>query len=55
MPHQNNGHEVYQKAYLHNRLFIAGTETAQNFGGYMEGSVRSAQVVVNEILKQYQV
>ncbi len=54
MPHQNNGHKVYQNTYLHSRLFIAGTETAQNFGGYMEGSIRSAQFVANEILKEHQ-
>jgi len=43
LPHQNNGHEVYRNKFLDNRLFIAGTETSPSFGGYMEGSIRSAQ------------
>ncbi|MEM7572631.1 MAG: NAD(P)/FAD-dependent oxidoreductase [Bacteroidota bacterium] len=45
LPHQHNGHAVYQQAYLEGRLFIAGSETAQQFPGYMEGAVRSAQAV----------
>lgn len=42
LPHQNNGNAVYQKGYLDNSLFLAGTETSPINGGYMEGAVNSA-------------
>jgi len=42
MAHQNNGHEVYQTAYYNGKLILSGTETASQFGGYMDGAVASA-------------
>ena len=41
-PHQNNGHPIYGQAYMDGKLFIAGSETATEYAGYMEGAVRSA-------------
>ena len=41
-PHQNNGHILLQESYMNNKLFFSGTETATQFGGYMEGAVISA-------------
>jgi len=52
LPHQNNGHEVYHKSYLDNTLIIGGTETAKQFPGYMEGAVRSAESIVEQLLHQ---
>lgn len=52
MPHQNNGHPLYQSAYLDGRLYIAGSETSTSYGGYMEGAVQSAQYVFEQIKKQ---
>ncbi len=49
LPHQNNGDTVFQKRYLNNQLFIAGTETSPLFSGYMEGAVRSAQFIFNQL------
>ena len=49
LPHQNNGHSVYQQAFLNGKFFVAGSETAANFPGYMEGAVRSAQFVFQQI------
>lgn len=49
LPHQNNGHTIYQKGYLGNKIFIAGTETATQYPGYMEGAVRSAEYVVKNL------
>ncbi len=49
LPHQHNGHAVFQKAYLNNKLFIAGTETSINYSGYMEGAIRSAQNTLEKI------
>lgn len=49
LPHQNNGHQVYQQTYLDGKLLIAGSETAANFPGYMEGAVQSAVFVFQKI------
>ena len=48
--HENNGHPVFQVSYLNGRLFIAGAETASAYPGYMEGAIRSAQFVSQQIL-----
>ena len=42
-PHYNNGHELLQLGYLDNRLYFAGSETASEHPGYMEGAVAAAQ------------
>jgi len=49
LPHENNGHPIYQSRHLGNRLIIAGSETAQYFPGYMEGAVRSARAVCAQL------
>lgn len=49
MPQQNNGHPLFQKPTLNNRLYIAGTETSTYASGKMEGAVRSALQVFNQI------
>lgn len=51
LPHQNNGHQLYQNAYLAGKLFIAGAETAAQYPGYMEGAVRSAEHVYQQLAK----
>ena len=40
--HQNNGHPLLQNSYFDHKLYFAGTETSQDFSGYMEGAVLSA-------------
>lgn len=42
LPHQNNGHHLYHKTYMDDRLYISGSETARDFPGYMEGAVSRA-------------
>ena len=49
IPHQNNGHPLLQEALYNNRLYLGGTETSNEFYGYMEGAVRAANRVVKEI------
>ncbi len=49
VPHQNNGHPVYQNLYFNNTLYIAGSETSPQFSGYMEGAIRSALAVYQKI------
>ncbi|MCI4651684.1 NAD(P)/FAD-dependent oxidoreductase [Phaeodactylibacter sp.] len=51
LPHQNNGQEMYRKPYWNGRLFLAGSETANAFPGYMEGAVRSAEWVYQALSK----
>jgi len=49
LPHQNNGHPLFRQSYFDGKFFIAGSETATAFPGYMEGAVRSAQFIANSI------
>ena len=49
MPQQNNGHSLFQKSYLNDTLFIAGTETSAYASGKMEGAVRSAQHIFRQL------
>lgn len=49
LPHQHNGHSVFQKPYLDGRFFIAGSETAKGHPGYMDGAVSSANWVVDRL------
>jgi len=51
LPHQNNGNPIYRKALWDGQFFIAGSETASQHPGYMDGAVLSAQYVAKEILK----
>lgn len=50
-PHQNNGQAIYQESIYNNQFYIAGSETASYYGGYMEGAVRSAYQCFEHILK----
>ncbi|MEO0330281.1 MAG: NAD(P)/FAD-dependent oxidoreductase [Bacteroidota bacterium] len=49
MPHQNNGHPIFQQSYFDGKLLIAGTETAAQYPGYMEGAVGSAQHIAQQL------
>lgn len=49
VPHQNNGHPIFQKNYYQEKFFISGSETSTGYGGYMQGAVRSAFNTVNKI------
>lgn len=48
-PHENNGHPIYQKAYVKDRFFIAGSETSPSYGGYMEGAIYRGNQIVAQI------
>lgn len=49
LPHQHNGHAVFQESYFNNRFYVAGAETSQVSPGYMDGAVHSAQKVFEMI------
>jgi len=49
LPHQNNGNSVYQSSYFDNKFYIAGTETAKEYPGYMEGAIRSAEHIYSKL------
>lgn len=49
IPHQHNGHEIFQRAFLDECLLVAGSETATEFPGYMDGAVESAQRAVRQL------
>ncbi len=48
-PHQNNGHHLLQQGYMNGKLYFAGTETATENAGYMEGAIRSAKRLVKRL------
>ena len=50
LPHQNNGHQLYQQSYMDGKLIIGGTETSTSYPGYMEGAVHSALSIAQRIL-----
>jgi len=54
MPHQNNGHPLFRTPLMNGRLIIAGSETAANFPGYMDGAVQSAYNVLNILTPEFQ-
>ena len=45
LPHQHNSHPVFQQSFWDGHLWIGGSETAPQFGGYMDGAVRSAATI----------
>ncbi len=49
--HQNNGHPVFKESYYNNSLFFSGTESSNEFSGYMEGAVISAKAMVDRIFQ----
>ncbi|MGM0545327.1 MAG: flavin monoamine oxidase family protein [Bacteroidota bacterium] len=49
IPHQHNGHAIFQEPFFGGRLIIAGSETATAFPGYMDGAVESARRVVEQL------
>ncbi len=51
MPHQNNSHPLYQKEFWEGKLYISGSETAAQFGGYMDGAVRAGERVAKQLVK----
>jgi monoamine oxidase len=47
--HQNNGHPIFRKSYFMERLFIASSEVALGYPGYMEGAIISAKGVFDKL------
>ncbi|NQZ78022.1 MAG: FAD-dependent oxidoreductase [Ekhidna sp.] len=52
LPHQQNGNPIYKRVFFENGLYIAGSETASQFPGYMEGAIRSAKHIASVIEKK---
>ncbi len=51
LPHENNGHSIYQRTYLNDRFIISGTETSTANPGYLDGAVYSAIQALDRIKK----
>lgn len=49
LPHQHNGHVIFQDEYWDGHLIIAGSETAPQFPGYMDGAVQSGRIISQRI------
>jgi len=55
LPHQNNGHDLFQESYLEGSLILAGTETSTYYSGYMEGAVYSGLLASKRIIERLSV
>lgn len=52
LPHQNNGHPAFREPLWGGKLLMAGSETAAQYPGYMDGAVRSGRRCGNVILNR---
>ena len=53
LPHQHNGHPLFRQPLFDQRFFIAGSETAADFPGYMDGAIQSGEFVAGEIIRHF--
>lgn len=53
LPHQNNGHEVFQESWLNGKFYLAGAETSSISPGYMDGAIVSARRVFNQLKQKF--
>lgn len=49
LPHQNSGHPAFARPLMNGRLFLSGTETSPEFGGYMDGAVLSGLLAADRV------
>lgn len=49
LPHQHNGHIKYRNSSFNDRFYIGGSETASEYPGYMDGAIRSAQFISQQL------
>lgn len=49
-PHQNNGHQLLRKPLFDGKLYMAGSETASKFPGYLDGAIEASSEVMNELI-----
>lgn len=52
MPHQHNGNPMLRESFFDNRLYFAGSETAQVFPGYLDGAVERGNAIVQAIANE---
>ena len=50
--HPQYGHRWLQLDHWQDKLYFAGTETATDYGGYLEGALESTERVMNALLMQ---
>jgi monoamine oxidase len=48
--HPSYGHRVFQLDHWNDKLFFGGSETATQFGGYLEGALQSAHHISQQLL-----
>lgn len=49
-PHQNNGNPIFRQSFFGGQLLISGSESAQDFPGYMDGAVDAANKTAKKII-----
>lgn len=50
-PHQDNGHPLLHHSYMKGNLYLAASETATQYPGYMEGAVIAARSVSEKLIE----
>jgi monoamine oxidase len=48
-PHENNGNPIFNTPIFDGKVLISSTESASEFPGYMEGAVRTAQLIAEKL------
>lgn len=54
LPHQNNGHRIFQEPLYRGKIFFSNSETSTIYGGYMEGAVYAANQTAKKIIQEGQ-
>ena len=48
LAHQNNGHSLFKKPLLNDKLYVSGAETATQNPGYMDGAIFAAKTIASQ-------
>ena len=52
MPHQHSGHPRLSQPLMGDKVFLGGTESAPNYGGYMDGAVYAGLKTAQQIQRK---
>ena len=52
LPHQNNGHSIFQEPLYRGKIIFSNSETSAVYGGYMEGAVYAANLTAKKVIQE---
>ncbi len=53
IPHQNNGHQKLRETHFNDRLIMAGSESAIQFPGYLDGAIEASTLAIQKLESNY--